>query len=119
RLDALARDANQAEWLESSCDEPCLVRVGCVEDGGLLAVASLQNWSDALGHIGVFTRADVRGRGRAVQVSAAIAHEASARGLIPQWRSSITNAASARVADRLGFVPLGRQFSVRVRPTST
>ena len=34
----------------------------------------------------------------------------------PQWRSRVGNDASAAVADRLGFVPLGRQMFVRVRP---
>jgi RimJ/RimL family protein N-acetyltransferase len=56
-----------------------------------------------------------RGTGLASKVGSAAAAHALTLGLVPQWRSRIGNDASARVADRLGFVELGTQQTVRVR----
>ncbi len=119
RLVALAHAAERAEWLEASADEPCVARLGVVEGNDLLAVATLQVWDDAIGHFGVFTRADARCRGLAGRTATGVIRLARTRGLVPQWRSLIGNDASAAVADHLGFVPLGRQLFVRVRRPPT
>ena len=91
-------------------------RVGVVDAGEILAVATLQVWDDTVGHCGVFTRADARGRRLAGRAAAGVIGRGRERDLVAQWRSRIGNDASAAVADRLGFVTLGRQMSVRVRP---
>jgi RimJ/RimL family protein N-acetyltransferase len=104
------------EWLEASADEPGAARVGIVEEGALLAVASLQIWDDIVGHVGVYTHHDVRGRGLAARTASAVIRDAIARGLVPQWRARIDNEGSVAVAARLGCVPAGRQIFVRVRP---
>jgi RimJ/RimL family protein N-acetyltransferase len=117
RLRALERVSDRSEWLESSADEPADERVGVLgDDGRLLAVATLSIWDDTVGHVGVFTEAGARGRGLAGRASAAVVGRACDRALVPQWRSRVGNDASAAVAGRLGFVPLGMQMSVRVRP---
>ena len=114
RLDALEAASEPVEWTEASADEACDRRVGVVEREALLAVGILQVWDDLLGQIGVFTAADARGSRSAGRVGSAIAQHALASSLIPQWRSRIGLDASARVADKLGFVALGRQVFVRV-----
>ena len=116
RLVHLEAASDRAEWLESSADEPCVTRVGVVEQDLILAVATLQVWDDTVAHFGVFTRADARGRGLAGRAAAGVIKLAQVRGLVPQWRSRFGNDASAAVADGLGFVPLGSQMAVRVRP---
>jgi RimJ/RimL family protein N-acetyltransferase len=116
RLAALERAADRAEWLEASADEPCVSRFGVVEHGELLALAALQVWDGGIGHFGVFTRASARGRRLAGRAASAAISDGLRRDLVPQWRSRDGNEASARVADRLGFDPLGRQMFVRVRP---
>jgi RimJ/RimL family protein N-acetyltransferase len=115
RLGALERSADHAEWLEASADEPCEARYGVAEKGELLALSTMQVWEDAVGHFGVFTRADRRNRGLAGRVAGHASAVALDRGLVAQWRSSEGNVASAAVADRLGFVTLGWQLFVRVR----
>ena len=114
RLGALEASSDRTEWLESSADEPGECRFGIVEGDSLLAVAALQVWDDALGHVSVFTAAAARRQGLAARAGAAVVERALALGVVPQWRSRIGNDASASVADRLGFVALGKQMTVRV-----
>jgi RimJ/RimL family protein N-acetyltransferase len=118
RLHALAGNADRFEWLEASADESCATRLGIVEHDELLAVATLHEWDHTVGHFGVFTRADARGRGLAPRTASAAIAIARSRGLVPQWRSRVSNTASAAVARRLGFEAIGRQMSVRVRNDS-
>src|SRR5262245_30514547 len=106
RPKALAASADRDEWLEASADEPADARVGIVEDGNVLAIATLHEWEDTVGHVGVFTRVDARGRGLAGRAAAGVIGRTLHRDLVPQWRSRIGNDASAAVADRLGFVPV-------------
>jgi D-alanyl-D-alanine carboxypeptidase (penicillin-binding protein 5/6) len=115
RLKRLERAAVADEWLESSVDEPSGARVGVVENDELVAVASLQIWNDAIGHLAVYTHHDARGRGLAARTASAVVADAIGRGLVPQWRARIGNDPSAAVAARLGFVPTGHQIFVRVR----
>jgi hypothetical protein len=118
RLVALETGADDFEWFDASMDEPCDLRVGVVEGDELLAIAMLQAWDASIAQVGVFTRADARGRGLAARGASAVIRHDLAAGLVPQWRSRATNHASTAVADRMGFIPLGAQYWVRVRPAS-
>jgi RimJ/RimL family protein N-acetyltransferase len=104
------------EWLEASADEACVARVGVVQDSALAAVATMQIWDDAVGHFGVYTQHEARGRGLATRTASAVIADALARDLVPQWRARVGNDASAALCERLGFVPAGHQIFVRVRP---
>jgi GNAT superfamily N-acetyltransferase len=118
RIAALAAASNPLEWGEASVDEPCDYRVGVVENdapAALAAIATVRVWADAIGHLSVFTAAPARRRGLASRVATAVTEQALANGVVPQWRSRVGNDASERVADRLGFAPLGRQLFVRLR----
>jgi len=115
RLAELRAASDRSEWSEASADEACEARYGVVDDDSLLAVATLQSWNDVLGHVSVFTADHARRRGLASRVGTAAVTRALTLGLVPQWRSRIGNDASARVADQLGFVALGRQMTVRVK----
>jgi RimJ/RimL family protein N-acetyltransferase len=115
RLSALEATADRDEWLEASADEPCALRRGIVDRVTLRAVAALQVWDDTIGHFSVFTRAADRGHGLAAQVVSPVIAASLDLGVVPQWRALLRNVASQRVADKLGFVPLGRQMFVRVR----
>ena len=114
RLAALRADSDPNEWAEAGAGDACELRYGVVDDDVLLAVATLRIWDDALGQLGVFSAAYARRRGLASKVGSAAVTHALTRGLVPQWRSRIDNMASARVAEQLGFVCLGRQMTVRV-----
>ena len=118
RLAALERAAEPFEWIEASIDEPCDHRVGLFDGKRLVALATMHEWHHLVGHIGVFTRAEDRGRGFAGRAAAGAVELARQRSLVPQWRSRLGNDASAAVADRLGFEALGMQLFVRVRRAS-
>jgi RimJ/RimL family protein N-acetyltransferase len=115
RVGALREAADSIEWREASVDETGSARFGVTERDALLAVANVRVWADTIAHLGVFTAAEARERGLASRVGSAAAGYSLELGCIPQWRSRISNAQSARVADRLGFVALGRQIFARVR----
>jgi hypothetical protein len=78
----------------------------------VIAAAGYQLWPGDAAHIGVLTAPADRGRGLAGVVATAAAADALESGLLPQWRARIP--ASRRVAQRLGFQELGRQFSIRL-----
>ena len=117
RFLAMAARADESEWREASADEPCDLRFGILEHDELASVASVRTWDATLGHVGVYTDTEARRRGLARTVAAAAVRHALHVGLVPQWRVRVENEGSLRVADALGFVPCGRQFLVRVRPS--
>ena len=114
RLGALEASSDRSEWLESSADEPSECRFGLLEGDSVLAVAALQLWDDALGHVSVFTAAGARRRG--------LGRESARPWSSGRWHSAWCRSGdrasattlSASVADRLGFVALGKQMTVRV-----
>jgi RimJ/RimL family protein N-acetyltransferase len=77
----------------------------------VVAAAGWFDWPEATAHVGVLTAAGARGRGLAARVAAAVTGAALEQGLLPQWRARVVP--SQRVARRLGYRVLGRQFSVR------
>src|SRR5262249_40685815 len=116
RLRALRASADPFEWADSTTAEIGVQRFAIVDEKAIAATSTVQDWGSALGRLGVFTAAGARRRGLAGKVGSVAAAHALAQGRIPLWRSRVTNTASARVADRLGFVVLGRQLFARVRP---
>jgi GNAT superfamily N-acetyltransferase len=115
RVAAAKAAADPSEWSEASIEEPCENRLGLLEHGDLVAMSTCRVWEGLLGHIGVFAVAPARGRGLGTVVGAAAAERAFALGVVAQWRSLLSNHASERVADSLGFLPLGHQLFVRIR----
>ena len=110
--------ADRDEWLEGSADESSEARYAVLEDGRVIAIATLRIWDETVGSIGVFTDQRARGRGLAGAVASAAVRETLGRGYIAQWQSRVENHASARVADKLGFETLGGRVVVRVRQPS-
>jgi RimJ/RimL family protein N-acetyltransferase len=108
--------ADRDEWLEGAVSDTSDARYAILEGGDVVAIATLGIWDDTVGSIGVFTDARVRGRGLAGCVASTAAIETVRRGFVAQWQSRVENDASARVADKLGFVTLGGRVVVRVRP---
>jgi len=76
----------------------------------VVAAAGYHRWPAGTAHLGILTAPDVRGRGLATRAAAAATADALAAGLLPQWRARVP--ASLRVAAKLGYRTLGRQFSV-------
>ncbi|WP_306233450.1 GNAT family N-acetyltransferase [Agrococcus beijingensis] len=100
-----------AEWDESGV-EP-MERHWAVREGGEpVAIAGYQRWRSTIAHIGVVATPLARGRGCAAAAATAAVCAAIDAGLVAQWRCRIGNAASLRLADRLGFTRIGAQSAV-------
>jgi GNAT superfamily N-acetyltransferase len=108
-LDSLPPDDVQESGL-AELDEVLVAR----SRGRPVAAAGHHVWPTGVAHLGVVADPVDRGRGFGVAVARAAVQRAQASGLTPQWRAAETNAASRAVARRLGFVEVGRQFSVRL-----
>jgi GNAT superfamily N-acetyltransferase len=102
------------EWKHGGSDltQPCF---GAFVKDELLALAGYEIWGGAIAHIAVVSRTDHRGLGcgRAVVQQAAL--HALAAGLLPQYRTLMSNASSLRIAARLGFEPYAVSLAVRLR----
>ncbi|WP_114905746.1 GNAT family N-acetyltransferase [Ornithinimicrobium murale] len=71
-------------------------------------------WADKLAHMGVLTSPQARGRGYGVLAAAVGTNAALDAGLIPQWRARWGNEASTRLAQVLGYEPVGSQTTVYI-----
>lgn len=110
-LDALRASCGADEWDEAGLDE--LPHRWAARDhaGATAAVAGYDDWG-ALAHLGVLTTPAQRGRGFAAAAASRAVTEALAAGRLAQWRCRVGNAASARLASRLGFTRCGVQTAV-------
>lgn len=75
-------------------------------------------WADALAHMGVLTSPHARGRGYGVLAAAVGTNAALDNGLVPQWRVRHDNEASKRLAQVLGYEPVGSQTTVFIDPSA-
>lgn len=76
---------------------------GAFADGRLASVAVPFTVGEGFEDLGVVTEAGYRGRGLSPACAARVAEDVRRRGRIPSWSTSPDNAASLRVAHKLGF----------------
>jgi len=112
--DVLSR-CTLAEQDESGLREMGVRCVAPDAAGRAAAAAGHEVWEDEMAHLGVAVAVDQRGRGLAQEVASSAAISALDSSPVLQWRSSVTNRASARTADRLGFREMGAQIAVDLR----
>jgi RimJ/RimL family protein N-acetyltransferase len=79
------------------------VAFGAFVDGRLASAACSFFIAERFEDIGVITEATFRGRGLSAACGAALCADIRARGRTPSWSTSPDNAASLRVAEKLGF----------------
>jgi GNAT superfamily N-acetyltransferase len=85
-----------------------IVAAGIVADE-IVAIAHAYAVTPNHADIGVATREDQRGRGLASAAAALVARAVQATGRTPVWSCGETNAASLRVAAKLGFHRVGHR----------
>jgi RimJ/RimL family protein N-acetyltransferase len=112
RVRELARTMLDAEWDEAGLWRGANLAgwYGIEIEHRLVAIAAYENWDGLLAHLCVATDPVHRGQGHAILAAGVAATDALSKGLVAQWRSSVTNPASAAVGARLGFVDIGEQF---------
>lgn len=87
--------------------------VACtVLSGEVVATALTAACSDRYAELGVYTRQEVRGRGYATAAASLVARAVQEGGRIPVWGAGAHNAASLRVAQKLGFEEVSRRTYV-------
>ena len=87
---------------------------GTVVENKLVAVAHTNAVTTGYGDIGVFTDEGWRGRGFATAAARIVAHRIREIGRTPVWSAGEDNAASLRVAAKLGFVEISRRVYLNV-----
>ncbi len=111
-----------AEWGESGFAGHDVALAWCVTDdhGGTVAASNLTPFDGVPADVGVLTSPRCRGRGAGAAVAAAAVRHAIEQFGIARWRALTTNAASLRLAEKLGFQHDCVQLAVRpIDPRST
>lgn len=106
-LDALQHATGDAATEEADVDVNHPLAVGIVEDGQLLAIASLLDDGESAVDVGVLVAPEARGRGLGAAVVADVTRRATGSGRLVQYRCNLENEASAKLARRCGFALWG------------
>ncbi len=118
-VDSLRSKCNDEEWDHGGSDLNAVPCFGYFDEhGNLLTLAGYETWGAAIAHISIVSAKDSRGQGYA---SAAVSHAAQHAlnvGLLPQYRTLMTNKSSMTIAKKLGFEPYGFSVYVRLHPDS-
>lgn len=96
----------QAYFNEMICENLC---VGAYEDSILVSCTDapgMPYMSDEVQEIGINTLPNYRGRGYATIACQGSVNEIIKNGKVPQWSTDITNLASQKLAEKLGFAKL-------------
>ncbi|MBN1642233.1 MAG: GNAT family N-acetyltransferase [Anaerolineae bacterium] len=84
--------------------------VACAIDGGrIVSTALMVACSARYGEVGVHTAEAYRGQGMATAAASLVVRGIREMGRVPVWSAGATNAASLRVAHKLGYVEVSRR----------
>jgi GNAT superfamily N-acetyltransferase len=115
-VEALRAESNEEEWEHGGSHHSSACRFGVWDgDDRLCSLASYVIW-DRLAHISIITRPAARGHGFGRASVALAAKHAISAGLIPQYRTLVSNASSMQLAQRLGFQEYGFSVYARLAP---
>ena len=88
------------------------IAAAAIVEGKIVAIAHVYAETDLHADIGVSTLEEWRGNGFATAAAALVAARIQARGKVPAWSCGEDNAASLRVAQKLGFTEIERRTYV-------
>ena len=108
----LAQACSKFEWEHSAIQFERKPIFGCFVSDKLVAAASYAIWGKRIVHIGVVTHPEYRSLGYGKSVVSAISEYALGKGLIPQYRTLISNTRSVGIAGSLGFQKYAETFAV-------
>lgn len=112
--DCFQADCDPQEWDHGGSALGEVPAFGVFDEAGdLVSLSGYRVWDERIAHISIITSRSGRGRGAGSAAVAKAAEHAIECGLLPQYRTLISNAASMQVATRLGFEEYG--FSVYLR----
>ncbi len=99
-------------WVRAEWGDPIHPVVVALEDGIAVSVCHSARFAERAAEAGVETLEVARGRGYAVEVVAAWAEAIRESGRVPFYGTTWDNAASRRVAAKLGLIAYGEDFSL-------
>ena len=107
------------DWLQAYFEEMIQgnLCVGAYEGSMLVSCTDapgMPYMSDEVQEIGINTLPDYRGRGYATIACQGSVNEILKNGKVPQWSTSITNIASQKLAEKLGFIKLGDVITITI-----
>jgi GNAT superfamily N-acetyltransferase len=97
-------------WAGSEGFEP--IAAGAVVDGRLVGLAHVSAITEGFADIGISTLEPWRGRGFATAAASIVARVVQESGRTPVWSAGAGNAASLRVAAKVGFEEVSRRAYV-------
>lgn len=98
--------------VELDPDDPCDVCFAVIENGNIVSYAAVNDLTeDDTVEINVETCPNARGRGLATAVVSALCHYLTEFGETVSYRCRISNAASVRVAEKVGLKKTGVRYS--------
>ena len=112
-VERLGRAATPDEWDNIASLPRAGVMVGAFADGELAAIAGYEVWGESIAHVAVLTHPAHRGRALGRAAAGSVAAVALERGLVPQYRSLMSNRASLAVAAALGFEGYATSLALR------
>ncbi len=88
------------------------VFAGAIDSGELVATAHTATLTDEYAEIGVGTLARYRQQGIAAATASLICREVQLMGRVPVWNCAEDNQPSRHLAEKLGFVSIGRRMDL-------
>lgn len=113
---ALQTACSPTEWEHGGCNVAEQPSSGVFVGETLVALAGYEIWGGTIAHICVVTHPAHRGQGHGTAVVAHLAARALEAGLLPQYRSLLSNESSMRIAHKLGFAQYGATIAARLKP---
>jgi RimJ/RimL family protein N-acetyltransferase len=114
-FDELRLACGEDEWEEGGFLHDG-VFYGIEEEGRLVAAGNMTPYRGLPADVGLVTRPDARGRGLAKRLAATMVWDALSDVGIVRYRALVTNVASLRIAESLGFERRGENYVVRLDP---
>ncbi|MCE0521362.1 MAG: GNAT family N-acetyltransferase [Methylacidiphilales bacterium] len=111
---ALQATCPEIEWQHGGTRIGERPAFGVLVGDDLASIAGYEIWGGAIAHISVVTHPRYRKKGHARVAVTHAARHALEHGLVPQYRTLISNHASMRIADFLGFHPVATSVAARL-----
>lgn len=113
-LEDFAHQIDPADWKASRIELEDDSLWGAFKSGNLAALASFNIWEKSIARAGVVTHPRYRGKHLGSVVLNALVQEALSQNMIVQYRTLLSNIASVKIAQKMGFYLYGETTSFRI-----
>lgn len=114
RFERFRAACSALEWEHGGSELDAQPVVGYFVGDEIVAASGFELWGEQIAHIAVVTHPGYRGMGYGAKVVSAIAAVVLERGLIPQYRTLMSNTPSIKIGAALGFVLYAETVAMRL-----